>query len=228
MNTKTCILLFSRTSASESKHKQLASLEKTNYKIHQSFLNRTLRTVHKTGLPVIKVDERGQIGDSFGARFYNAIAHAFESGYEHVITVGADCPSLYTQDILHAEKELLAGRQCLGPSKDGGVYLLGISKVFFHQDFLQLTWQTDQLFQDLLFYFDKHQVSVVNLSEKLDVDNATQFNVISHLLSQQVDFAFLNDIFSVVQARQIVFLFNPLLLLETLQHRGPPMLFSAA
>jgi len=228
MDSNTCILLFSRTSSSESKHKQLASLKKANRKIHQALYNRTLRTVHKAGLPLIKVNEHSQIGDSFGERFYNAISHAFQCGFDHVITVGGDCPSLQSQDILAAEQELRAGRQCLGPSKDGGVYLLGISKTYFHQKFSQLAWQTDLLFCELESYFDYYNVVVVNLCLKLDVDTATHFNAISRVLSQQRDFSFLNDIITDVYVQQAYQLYSPLVILQTLQHRGPPMLKSVA
>lgn len=222
MNKNTCILLFLRSAACESKHKQLANVEKTNCKIHQAFLNRTYKTIGKTKIPLITVGENRQKGDSFGERFYHALSLAFAEGYENVIAVGADCPGLTVQDILNAEQELMTGHQCLGPSKDGGIYLLGISKTFFQQDFVNLSWQTDSLYMDLQDYFLALNALIVGLIEKHDVDNATQFNILYHFLSTQLGFEFLNNICEDTYSSKNIGKRSDFLFLKGQNRRGPP------
>lgn len=228
MKSNTCILLFSRTSDGESLHKQLVHCDKRNSRVHQAFLNRALRTVQKTQLPVIRIDENKQVGKNFGERFYNAIFHVFKAGFDNVITVGGDCPNLTEGDIHYAESELAAGRQCIGPSKDGGVYLLGISKQFFESNLKTLSWQSDLLFSDLMFYFSDLGVEVALLTEKLDVDNSTQFNVIQHLLIKQLGFEFLNNVRLNLYPREDTLQYNKVIYLDTQNRRGPPQLRSVA
>jgi hypothetical protein len=228
MNSNTCILLFSRTSASESLHKQLVIGKKQNDKVHQAFLNRALRTAQKTSFPIIRVDERKQAGKEFGQKFYNAIAEVFKAGFENIITIGGDCPNMNERDILFAEKELSEGRQCIGPSKDGGIYLLGISKDYFFSKLQSLSWQTDMLFSDLMFYFSDLGVEVSLLKDKLDIDNSTQFNVILNLLVKQLGFEFLNDVRINLYPNLDTFQYRPIIYLDTQNRRGPPTLQSAA
>lgn len=228
MKANTCILLFSRTSDSESLHKQLVHCEKRNSRVHQAFFNRALRTVQKTNLPVIRIDEHKQVGKNFGERIYNAISQVFESGFDNVITVGGDCPNLTEGDIHFAAKELAAGRQCVGPSKDGGVYLLGISKQFFHANLESLAWQSNLLFSDLMFYFSDSGVEVSLLIEKLDVDNSTQFNAILDLLVKQLGFEFLNNVRLNLYPHEDTLQYKRLIYLDSQNRRGPPMLRSVA
>ncbi len=228
MKSNTCILLFSRTSSSESLHKQLVNSEKQNDRIHQAFLNRAMRTARKTQLPIIRIDERKQAGENFGQKLYSAIGDVFNLGYDNVITIGGDCPTMSDRDIVFAEKELSKGRQCIGPSKDGGVYLLGISKQFFQKNIQLLSWQTELLFSDLMFYFSNVGVEVSLLKDKLDIDNSTQFNAILSLLEKQLGFEFLNNVRLKQYPNRDTLIYRPVLYLDAQNHRGPPQLRSAA
>jgi len=65
-----------------------------------------------------------QEGDDLGRRMRNAFVQCFEEGYERVVIVGADSPSLpveYVQRALDSEEALT-----LGPAIDGGYYLIGM------------------------------------------------------------------------------------------------------
>lgn len=67
-------------------------------------------------------------------------------GYERIITIGNDTPALSAQQILQASEALENGKFVLGPSMDGGFYLMGLHMNWFdYTAFLNLPWQTPTL-----------------------------------------------------------------------------------
>jgi len=70
-----------------------------------------------------------QQGQDLGARLDNALIHYLELGYQHVAIMNSDGPTLPV-DYLTAAFEALAGQAdvVLGPSDDGGYYLIGMKR----------------------------------------------------------------------------------------------------
>ena len=65
-----------------------------------------------------------QEGKDLGERMQNAFSARFQDGYERVVIIGSDSPSLPTNYIRQAfasERDVV-----LGPSADGGYYLIGM------------------------------------------------------------------------------------------------------
>lgn len=110
-------------------------------------LNRqTIATARKTGLPYIIFSENEQVGNTFGERFTNALTAVFNGGYDQVITIGNDTPHLSAGHILLAQEKLKKSTLVIGPSIDGGCYLMGIKKNHFKSEqFKNLPWQSSKL-----------------------------------------------------------------------------------
>lgn len=69
-----------------------------------------------------------QAGEDLGEKMYNALRHVLELGYENVILTGADLPRL-TDAHLESGFDALAGADVtLGPTSDGGYYLVGMKQ----------------------------------------------------------------------------------------------------
>jgi hypothetical protein len=106
----------------------------------------TLSIAKRTGLPYFPFTENEQKGRSFASRFCNAIQEIFDMGFEGIITIGNDTPELSAQQILQASEALENGKFVLGPSTDGGFYLMGLHVNWFdYTAFLNLPWQTPAL-----------------------------------------------------------------------------------
>ena len=135
-------------------------------------LNRlTLSTVKKTGIPYYHYSEKEQQGASFGERFANAIAAVFELGYDQVIAIGNDSPQLTSTTIKKAAKAISRDHFVMGPSFDGGFYLLGLHKEHFDkQAFLALGWQTKKLRAELLELLSQKAVTSYSLPPLRDLD----------------------------------------------------------
>ncbi len=70
-----------------------------------------------------------QQGQNLGARLDNALTHYLQLGYKHVAIMNSDSPTLPVE-YLTATFEALGGEVdvVLGPSDDGGYYLIGLKR----------------------------------------------------------------------------------------------------
>jgi uncharacterized protein DUF2064 len=65
-----------------------------------------------------------QAGHDFAARLENAIEKTNEMGYEEIVVIGRDCPSLRPINIEDAFGKLESRKLVLGPDHRGGCYLI--------------------------------------------------------------------------------------------------------
>ncbi len=152
MSLQTAILYFSRHTSAELKYKTFfGSNKQLNKKIADQLYKATLKTIHQTKLPVYHISEEEQQGNSFAEKISNAFAHIFEKGYKEVIAIGSDCPGLNKTLILSAAAKLKEQDVVLGPTPNGGCYLIGIQTGVFKKDnFQNLPWQKNNLLKVFL------------------------------------------------------------------------------
>lgn len=176
---QTAILIFARSAQAESAEKRLSPCQKQKEAalLFEKLNRRVTSVVQKTGLPVVLVDEQAQKGDTFGYRFAHAVQKVFDLGYNNVITLGNDSPKLTTSLILKAEKALQNGGMPIGPSCDGGFYLLGLSQDNFDFNrFVQFSWQTPKLYNEWLCFAIAQKLLVVPLKPLQDIDKLTDIS----------------------------------------------------
>src|SRR5436190_9831852 len=84
-----------------------------------------------------------QRGDRFGERLYFAAEDLFKCGFESVCLIDSDSPTVPAENFAEAVR-LLQGagdRIVLGPSDDGGYYLIGLTRL--HRElFNRIEWST--------------------------------------------------------------------------------------
>jgi rSAM/selenodomain-associated transferase 1 len=83
------------------------------------------------GLVPPHVEVRLQKGEGLGERMLHAFLETFAAGYEQIVIIGTDHPTLPTA-FIEAAFDALAGPPaiCIGPSDDGGYYLLGMNECY--------------------------------------------------------------------------------------------------
>ncbi|MGI9552257.1 MAG: TIGR04282 family arsenosugar biosynthesis glycosyltransferase [Aurantibacter sp.] len=163
----TAILVFARSSGEELRHKKIAE----GGQLFEVLTEHTLKTVKMTGLPVFHIAENLQQGVSFGERFANAVQYVFDQGYENVIAVGNDSPNLTRFHIEKAFAKLENGKSVIGPSADGGFYLMGLNRANFKKpDFISLSWQTSQLREEILKLLSDSGQETFLLPTLFDID----------------------------------------------------------
>ncbi|MEZ5043619.1 MAG: DUF2064 domain-containing protein [Saprospiraceae bacterium] len=140
------------------------------------------KLVRSAGLPFFILTEKQQVGNTFGEKFSNAIAEQFEKGFQEVIAIGADCPFLTPRDLQQAVLGLKAGKAVIGPSKDGGIYLLGISKKQFEKTALAgLNWETEFVLDQIKTLFEAQSSPILELRTLVDLDSFSTLHSILHL-----------------------------------------------
>src|SRR6267378_152514 len=88
-----------------------------------------------------------QRGHEFGQRLIFAVGDLFKVGFASVCLINSDSPTVPASSFVEAANELAkAGdRIVLGPSEDGGYYLIGLKKL--HQGlFEEIDWSTERVF----------------------------------------------------------------------------------
>jgi uncharacterized protein len=102
-----------------------------------------------------------QAGEDLGSRMRNAMMEARGLGFDAVVIVGTDCPTLPTEYIQEAFKRLKKSPLVLGPSADGGYYLVGCSGAV-PPIFDGIAWGTEEVLAQTL-----HRIAQKNLDATL-------------------------------------------------------------
>jgi len=197
MNRQTAVLIFANSSQGERKFKSFAKGDAFIEELNENIL----QTVKNSKLPYYLFTEKEQVGKSFGERFSNAIQAVFEKGFDSVITVGNDTPQMRKHHILRAANEIDKNKCVVGPSIDGGFYLMGLSKKQFSEiSFLDLPWQTKSLEKTISLQFAATQTEVIKLDTLLDVDSTSDLKALFKL-SQFISKILLSILSSLLSAK---------------------------
>ena len=128
-----------------------------------------------------------QRGDGFGERLTFATEDLFHCGFASVCLIDSDSPTV-SADVYAAAVEMLSragDRVVLGPSDDGGYYLIGIKKNHC-QLFQQIDWSTERVLEQTKQRARELNLEVSLLPTGYDVDDAaTLRRLCDDLLSDQ-------------------------------------------
>jgi rSAM/selenodomain-associated transferase 1 len=110
-----------------------------------------------------------QRGGDVGARMASALAWAFDAGYERAIIVGSDCPLVEAADVESAFEELRSCDVVLGPSEDGGYYLIGASSVP-EGIFEGMPWGEERVLAETVRRLERSGLAYRLVTRRFDVD----------------------------------------------------------
>jgi rSAM/selenodomain-associated transferase 1 len=113
-----------------------------------------------------------QRGEKFGERLYFAVEDLFKCGFESVCLIDSDSPTVPAENFA-AAVQLLSAREdrvVLGPSDDGGYYLIGVNKPHRHL-FEQMDWSTERVFNQTTQRATEIGLGVKLLPSGYDVDD---------------------------------------------------------
>jgi rSAM/selenodomain-associated transferase 1 len=89
-----------------------------------------------------------QTGQGLGDRLEHAFRHLLKK-YERVIVISSDYPSITAAQLTEAFDFLRENEIVLGPTAEGGFYLIGLKKPYF-EIFEQVLWSTPFVFDTVL------------------------------------------------------------------------------
>lgn len=115
------------------------------------------------------IEIASQTGSDLGERLSNAFSYTFERGAKRVIAIGSDSPGIDAAIIKDAFRGLKKSGCVIGPSSDGGYYLIGLSR-FYKEIFEGIDWSTDKVLKQTQEGLKRVKVAPIILRENFDVD----------------------------------------------------------
>lgn len=181
---RTAIIVFGRSAEAEAK--SLVPSTTVAARLSEILFRRTLELVSRrptgsdlvlaTDGPIPKawlsslapgsiVHQHHQRGEGFEARILDALEHAKSLGYERLVILGTDTPSMSGFDLAQACR---SAEPVLGPSADGGFYLLGLNADQLPR-LRGLPWRTPRLLTALRARFA--DLGLEHCPERSDIDH---------------------------------------------------------
>lgn len=124
---------------------------------------------NRDGFSEKKFRKKLQRGNSLGRRMEYAFNSGFENRYRKIVIIGSDCPGISSSIIKEAFNQLNSHQAVIGPSEDGGYYLLGMNK-FYPSLFRNIEWSTEKVFESTVSKFEQESIRYAVLPELNDID----------------------------------------------------------
>ncbi|MCP4214568.1 MAG: glycosyltransferase [bacterium] len=113
-----------------------------------------------------------QQGNDLGERMQAAFERLFNMGPESVAIIGSDFPDLPLTRLEEAMDALEKSDAVIGPTSDGGYYLLGFHRhTFCTKVFQNMPWSTDAVFRETAARLENEGLTAAVLPTFWDVDD---------------------------------------------------------
>lgn len=155
-------------------------------KVYKDLLKKTITVAEKTdvrrqvwyssfidyedGISTESFEKFLQSGSDLGKRMKYSFQQVFEGGVERAVIIGSDCPDLNERIVENAFNRLKENDLVIGPSEDGGYYLLGMNR-FFETLFDEIEWSTESVLESTIQKANKIGLKVFQLPVLNDIDN---------------------------------------------------------
>jgi rSAM/selenodomain-associated transferase 1 len=127
-----------------------------------------------------------QIGEDLGARMRNALTEADRLGFDRAVIIGMDLPTLPAEHIEEAFRQLKKPPQVpsvvLGPSADGGYYLIGCTGPV-PPIFDGIAWGTERVLEQTLARIAVRHLNATLLPFWYDVDTLQDLRFLAQHLN---------------------------------------------
>lgn len=117
----------------------------------------------------VHFEKKLQQGDNLGERMAGAFKEGFGDGFEKVVIIGSDCPDISSEIVESAYEKLAEKDVVIGPSEDGGYYLIGTNR-FIPEVFEEIPWSTEKVFRETVRVLEQHNTSYGLLPVLNDID----------------------------------------------------------
>ncbi len=112
-----------------------------------------------------------QTGADMGEKMENSFYYAYSKNFTDVVIIDSDIPDLSLDELNFAFDSLDNTESVIGPSDDGGYYLLGFNRGGFFLDvFKDIPWSTNMVYMETWSKIRKAGKMVEVLGERSDVD----------------------------------------------------------
>ena len=115
-----------------------------------------------------------QVDGDLGLRMQTAFAQAFTGGAKKAVLIGSDIPNLTAALLGEAFTALDSARAVIGPSRDGGYYLIGMqagaAHLLYPLLFDKIIWSTTDVFAETIRRLASIAITPAILATLRDID----------------------------------------------------------
>jgi len=132
------------------------------------------RWSEELGIRKFNLQGKGCLGEKMKRQIIKNKKFCYEHKIKNIIFIGTDLPDLCHQDLLNTLRDLKQNDLILGPSNDGGYWLIGLSKKIISQHlylpFIDIKWGTENVLQNTIDNFSSTKLKYKLLNKKIDID----------------------------------------------------------
>ena len=129
------------------------------------------------GIKKFKLQGRGSLGEKMKRQIIIHKKFCNKNKVKNIIYIGTDLPDLCHIDLLNTIEELKQNDLVMGPSNDGGYWLIGLSEkiILNHLNlpFINIRWSKENVLQNTIDNFASIKLKYKFLDKKIDIDTIT-------------------------------------------------------
>ncbi len=137
-----------------------------------------------------------QVGGDLGERLFNAFRSLYDTGAKGAVIIGSDSPTLDDASIAGAFDALNRNDMVVGPTTDGGYYLVGLSfnsgsfaKFENMALFSGIEWSTENVYEQTVKRAKENNISLGLLPPHYDVDCVDDLSRLKREIDEMGDVA---------------------------------------
>ena len=132
------------------------------------------RWSRKLGIKKFNLQGKGCLGEKMKKQIIVNKKFCTKNKIKNIIFIGTDLPDLCHLDLLNTLRELEQNDLILGPSNDGGYWLIGLSAKIIskhlHLPFINIKWSKENVLQNTIDNFESTKLRYKFLDNKIDID----------------------------------------------------------
>ena len=126
------------------------------------------------GIKKFNLQGKGCLGEKMKRQIIINKKFCAKNKIKNIIFIGTDLPDLCHQDLLKTLRELQQNDLILGPSNDGGYWLIGLSEKIIstnlYSPFINIKWGTKNVLQNTIDNLASSKFKYKFLDKKIDID----------------------------------------------------------
>ena len=126
------------------------------------------------GIKKFNLQGKGCLGEKMKRQIIINQKFCKQNKIKNIIFIGTDLPDLCHLDLLNTIVELKKNDLVLGPSNDGGYWLIGLSEKIIsshiYLPFINIKWGTENVLQNTIDNFASLNLKYKFLDKKIDID----------------------------------------------------------
>ena len=137
--------------------------------------NSSKRWCQNLGIKDFYLQGKGSLGERMRRQILRHQKNSSSNKDRALIFIGTDLPNLCHTEILDTISKLKSKEVVIGPSNDGGYWLIAfsakmLSNNLFHP-FIDIQWSTSNVLQKTINNLNKGNIKIDYLNIKIDIDN---------------------------------------------------------